>query len=66
MGPAFRIVPASVGLTMVKNGQAFTYRCYTYRCDLDQCNSQEYLGAVDHAIRRHHGVWQAPGSITRP
>ncbi|MEX1317278.1 MAG: hypothetical protein AB1Z22_09165 [Synechococcaceae cyanobacterium] len=43
MGPAFRIVPASVGLTMVKDGQAFTYRCYSYRCDLDQYNSQEYL-----------------------
>ena len=51
----------NINLAMVEDGQAFAYRQY-----LDQCDAKEYLDAEFRASRRRHGVWQAPGGITRP
>jgi endonuclease YncB( thermonuclease family) len=51
----------NINLAMVEDGQAFAYRQY-----LSGCNAKEYLDAEFRASRRHYGVWQVEGGITRP
>jgi endonuclease YncB( thermonuclease family) len=51
----------NINLALVEDGQAFAYRKY-----LRGCNAKEYLDAEARASKRRLGVWQVPGSITRP
>ncbi|CAK6692886.1 thermonuclease family protein [Synechococcus sp. BA-124 BA4] len=55
------IADINIGLAMVEDGQAFTYRRY-----LSGCDAKEYLDAEFRASRRRYGVWQVEGGITRP
>ncbi|MCP9915566.1 thermonuclease family protein [Cyanobium sp. ATX 6F1] len=55
------IAEVNLGLAMVEDGQAFTYRRY-----LAACNQQDYLEAEFRASRHRFGVWERPGGIPRP
>jgi len=51
----------NLGLALVEDGQAFTYRRY-----LEACDGRAYLDAEFRASRHRFGVWQVPGGISRP
>jgi len=51
----------NIGLAMVEDGQAFVERHH-----LKGCDALEYLEAEARAARRHYGIWQQPGGISRP
>jgi endonuclease YncB( thermonuclease family) len=51
----------NVGLTLVRDGQAFAYRQYLARCD-----RSAYITAEEHAQSARVGVWAVPGGVQRP
>ena len=51
----------NVGLTLVRDGQAFAYRQYLARCD-----RAAYITAEEHAQSARVGIWSIPGGIQRP